>query len=232
MLFSIRVLGHGTYDGMLANGTYYLRIVSVSPTGARIAATPSRMLVVGPPPPTPPGPPTLWGSTIANPVVLNWAPGSGGAPTGYTLVAGTTPGASDLVVVPMGLATGISANAPVGTTVYVRVIASNAGGSAVSNELQIRIPVPGAPDSPTLAPASVSGNVVTLSWAPAPTGVVATSYVVLARYPGAPAIIASLPIGSTSLSVPAPSGTYIVSVVALNAAGGSPESNPITVAVP
>jgi hypothetical protein len=232
MLFSIRVLNPGSYDGTLANGTYYLRIVSVSPTGARVAATGARMLVVGPPPPPPPGPPTLTGSTSANPVTLNWTQGPGGAPTSYTLAAGTTPGGSDLVVAPMGLATGISANAPMGTTVYVRVIASNAGGSAASNELQVRILVPGTPDTPSLAPASLNGNVVTLSWAPRQTGDIATSYVVLARYPGASTIIASLPATSTSLSVPAPSGTYIVSVVALNAAGASPESNTITVAVP
>jgi hypothetical protein len=231
LLFSVPISRPGTYSGTIGNGTYHLRVVSLSPTGARIAATAGRMVVVGPPPPAPPGPPTLTGQTSSNPVTFNWAPGPGGAPASYTLVAGTTPGGSDLVVVPMGLGTSISGNAPPGTTIYVRVTASNASGSATSNELQFRVPVPGIPDAPILSSASASGNVVTLSWTPAPTGSAATSYVVRARLPGSSAIIASVPATGTTLSGPAPPGTYVLTVVAVNAAGVSPESNAITVTV-
>jgi hypothetical protein len=230
MLFSVPVMNPGVYSGALGNGTYYFRIVTVSPSGQRIAATAGRMVVVGPPPPPPPGAPTLSGDALTNPVALRWSPGAGGAPTSYTVVAGTTPGGSELVVAGMGLATAITANAPVGTTVYVRVIASNAGGSAVSNELQIRLTGAGVPEAPVLAPASVSGNVVGLSWTP--RGGAPTSYVVVARAPGSPAIIGSAPVSGTSVSVPAPRGTYIVSVVAMNAAGASPESNAVTFVVP
>lgn len=231
MLFSIRVLNPGTYAGTLGNGTYYLRIVSVSPTGARIAATGPRTVIVGPPPPAAPGPPTLMAPVTSNPVTLTWAPASGGPPTGYTLVAGSSPGGSDLVVAPMGLATTITANAPVGTTVYARVIASNAGGSATSNEVQFRVSAPQAPGAAVLAPAAVNGTNVTLSWTPGPTGGTPSGYVVLARLPNSPTVIASLPVGGTGVTVPAAPGTYVVSVVATNGAGTGPESNQITVTV-
>ncbi len=232
MLFSIPVLNPGTYAGTLGNGTYYFRIVSVSPTGARIAASGTRTVIVGPAPPAAPGPPTLWAPVTSNPVTLMWNPGAGGTPAGYTIVAGSTSGGSDLAVGPMGLATSITATAPVGMTVYARVIASNAGGSATSNEVQFRVAAPQAPAAPSLAAAQVSGNTVSLSWAMGTSGGSPTGYIVLARAPGSSSIIASLPVGGTTLAVPAPRGTYLVTVVATNGAGTSPESNQITVTVP
>jgi hypothetical protein len=39
-------------------------------------------------------------------------------------------------------------------------------------------------------------------------------------------------VGGTSVTVPAPSGTYVVTVVAINRLGTSAESNAITVVVP
>jgi hypothetical protein len=45
-------------------------------------------------------------------------------------------------------------------------------------------------------------------------------------------VIASLPVGGTSVSAAAPPGTYVVSIQAVNGAGASPESNQITVVVP
>lgn len=231
MLFSVPVLNPGTYSAPMPDGTYYLRVVSLSPTGARIAASGTRTVIIGPPPPPAPGPPTLSAPITSNPVTLTWAPGAGGAPTAYTMVAGSSPGGSDLAVAPMGTATTISANAPVGMTVYVRVIASNAGGSATSNEVQLRVSAPQAPGAATLAPASVNGTNVTLSWTPGPTGGTPSGYVVLARLPNSPTVIASLPVGGTSVTVPAPPGTYVVSVVATNGAGTGPESNQVTVRV-
>ena len=232
MLFSIPVQNPGIYAGALANGTYYLRIVSIASSGARIAASGTRTVIVGPPPPAAPGPPTLQPLVITNPVTLAWAPGGGGAPTSYTIVAGSSPGGSDLAVAPVGLATTLSATAPVGMTVYVRVIASNPGGSATSNEVSFQVTAPRAPGAPTLAPAVVNGGNVTLSWTPGTTGGTPGGYVVIARLPGSPAIIASLPLTATGITVPAVApGTYLVSVVATNGAGTSPESNQVTVTV-
>lgn len=87
-----------------------------------------------------PGPPTLVATQVAaNPVTLTWAPGPGGAPTGFVIVAGTAPGAANLGTFPMGLATTVTANAPVGTPVFVRVIAVNNAGSASSNEISFAL---------------------------------------------------------------------------------------------
>lgn len=232
-LFNIFVPAPGTYSGTMGPGTYYLRVVSLEPIGARIAGTPGRLVVVGPQPPSPPGPPTLsLAQAAANPVTLNWSPGAGGLPSTYTLYAGTSPGASNLAVAPMGASTSISAMAPAGVTIFVRVVATNAGGSATSNEVSFTVAPPVAPGPPTLTTSSVSGSNVMLSWSPPASGTTPTGYTLLARLPGSSAIVAALPVTGTSVTVPAPRGSYVVSVVASNGAGTSAESNAITVIVP
>lgn len=231
--FQVFVPSPGTYSGAVASGTYYFRAVSLEPIGARIAPSPAVLVTVGPQPPSPPGPPTLsLAQAAANPVTLNWSPGAGGPPTNYTLYAGTSPGASNLAVAPMGGATSISATAPVGVTIYVRVVATNAGGAATSNEVSFTVAPPVVPGPPTLAPPSVSGSNVTLSWSPPTSGTAPTGYTLLARMPGSAAIVAALPVTGTSVTLPAPPGTYVVSVVAGNGAGTSAESNAVTVVVP
>jgi hypothetical protein len=125
--------------------------------------------------------------------------------------------------------TSITAAAPIGVRLYVRVVASNAVGSALSNEISFVVSPPSAPSAPTLAAPVVSGRNVTLNWTPSPG---ATGYVVLARLPGNPTVIASLPIGATSVTVPGvPPGTYVVTVAATNQYGGSAESNQVVVTV-
>jgi hypothetical protein len=230
--FTVVVPSAGSYSGSIANGTYYLRIRSLAPNGAPGMASDTRTVSVGSAPTTPPGAPTLRLTQSSNPVSLAWSPGSGGTPTNYTIYAGTSPGASNLAVASMGMSQSISAMAPVGVTIYVRVVASNAAGSATSNEVAFAVSAPAAPGAPTLSPASVNGGVVSLTWAPPASGGAPTGYVVLARLPGSPAVIASLPVGGTSVSASAPPGTYVVSIQAVNGAGTSPESNQITVVVP
>jgi hypothetical protein len=230
--FQVFVPGPGTYSGAIASGTYYFRAVSLEPIGARIAASPAVLVNVGPLPPTPPGAPSLsLAQAAANPVTLSWSPGPGGPPTSYTLYAGTSPGASNLVAAPMGANTSISAMAPVGLPIYVRVVATNAGGSATSNEVSFTVAAPVVPGPPTLAPASVSGSNVTLSWSPPTSGTAPSRYTLVARLQGSPAVVATLPVTGTSTTVPAPPGTYVVSVVAVNGAGTSAESNQVTVVV-
>jgi len=200
-----------------------------------MAASPGRLVVVGPQLPTPPGAPTLSTTQVtANPVTLSWSAGAGGTPTSYTLYAGTSPGASNLAVAAMGMATSITAAAPLGMRIYVRVVATNAAGSATSNEVSFTVGPPTVPGPPTLAPPTVQGTSVTLSWYPpasAPTSV-PSGYTVYARMPNSPAVMSALPVGTTSVTVPASPGTYLVSVVAHSAAGTSAESNQVTVVVP
>ena len=76
----------------------------------------------------------------------------------------------------------------------------------------------------------MAGGQVTLRWSAVAN---AASYTVRARVPGSPAIIASLPVaGGTTVTVPAPRGTYLVTVVSNNGLGTSAESNQVTVVVP
>jgi len=236
--FTVIVGTPGTYSGVLGNGTYYLRVRSLAVGGAPGMSSETRVVTLGPAPPSPPGAPTLsMTQATSNPVTLNWAPGAGGTPTSYTIYAGTSPGASNLVVNGMGMATSVTAVAPVGTPVYVRIVASNAAGSATSNEVAFTVGAAVAPGPPTLSPPSVQGSNVTLSWAPpanaaAATAATPSSYTVYARLPGSSAVVATLPVGGTSVTVPASPGAYVVSVVAHSPAGTSPESNQVSVVVP
>ncbi len=231
--FTVMVPTAGTHSGQLGStGTLYLRVRSIATNGAPGMASETRAVRLGPDPVMPPGPPSLSITRTSNPVGLAWAQGSGGTPSSYTVYAGTSPGASNLAVAPMGTAHSLSAVAPAGMPIYVRVVATNASGSATSNEVVLNVAAPQAPGAPTLAQPSVSNGVVSMAWTPSSSGGAATAYVLLARYPGSGAVIATLPVGGTSTAVPAPRGTYVVSVIAANAAGHSAESNQRTVTVP
>ncbi len=226
--FSLNVAAAGEYHGELASGRYYLRVYARTPSGQWSDPSDTRMVEVALP--TPPGAPVLSLTQVSsNPVTISWTPGPGGTPTGYTVYAGTAPGESNLAIAPMGAATAISAVAPVGTPIYVRVVATNTAGSAVSNEASFTL-APPAP--PTLNPAGISGSTVTLNWSPG-AGAPPSSYTVLARIPGSTQVIATLPVAGTTITVEAvPAGTYSVTVVAHTGLGSSAESNPITVQVP
>jgi hypothetical protein len=229
MAFNVRIPTAGTYSGQLANGVYYLRVVSLGPGGSPGDVSVTQQVTVGPPPAAPPGAPTLNAAAVSgNNVTLTWAAGSGGAPTSYTIVAGTTPNGTNLGTYPMGGATTISA--VVGNGVYyVRVIAANSGGSATSNEISFTVGPTSVPAAPTLNNATVSGRNVTLSWS-APAG--AASYTIRARLtPGGP-VIASLTLSGNTITVPASPGNYLVTIAANNSLGSSAESNQITVIVP
>ena len=94
--------------------------------------------------PTQPGAPVLSAVTVVgNNVALKWTPTRGGAPTSYVLVANLAPSATDLGVFPMAMTTSASSAVPAGTY-YVRVVAINAAGTAISNEVSFTV---GAPSS-------------------------------------------------------------------------------------
>jgi len=228
LAFSVSVPAAGTYSGQLVSGHYYLRVYARLTNGQWTDATPTRTVDVALP--TPPGQPMLsLTQAAANPITLTWAAGSGGAPSSYTLHAGTAPGASNLAVAPMGMATAISAAAPLNAQIYVRVVAANAAGQATSNEVSFRL---APPSPPTLQPPTIINRVVTLSWTPPAGGSAINGYTILARYANSPAVIASLPVTGSSISVPAPPGAYVVTMVSHSASGTSAESNAISVVVP
>jgi len=188
----------------------------------------------GPPPPAAPGPASgLLASVVGSTVTIRWNPPStGGAATGYQLLAGTAPGASNIGAVPVGATSLVVPGVPSGVY-YVRIVATNATGtSPPTPDITIAVgPVaPGAPRNLTaLAP---SPGVVSLSWQPPASGPAPTSYVVLAGHaPGAS--IYQIPVGSTSLAGGGvPAGTYYVRIVALNGATPGPSSPEAVLVVP
>jgi hypothetical protein len=120
-----------------------------------------------------------------------------------------------------------------GRRIYVRVIASNTIGSATSNEVNFEIAAPAAPGDPTGLSSTVSAaRVVSLNWSAPSSGSAATSYTVVARLSPSGPVILSLPgVSATSFSISAPPGTYYLTVVAVNGAGQSAESNQVQVVV-
>lgn len=184
--------------------------------------------------PGPPGTPTISGA--GNSVNINWtAPGTGGAPTSYTVLARLAPGGAVVATLPAGNALGTSVAAPNGTF-HVTVRASNASGAGpesagVTFNVPIVAPPPGAPTGLNVV---VSGNQATFAWTPPSTGGTATGYVLVAALSSGGAPITELPFGAPATGViisSIPPGTFFVRLAATNAGGVSPLSNEVTVNV-
>ncbi len=184
----------------------------------------------------PPASPTGFGVNVSgSTATFSWtAPLSGGAPSGYVLLAGTTPGFSApfaALPVPASATSLAIPGVPAGTY-YLRLVAQNAGGtSAPSNEVTLTVVGLTAPGAPTLS-ASVSGRTVNVSWTPGGGGAPA-GYTLSAAVSPAGAPVATVPLSGTGVSFPnVPSGTYYLRLTASNGAGTSPVSNQVTVTVP
>ncbi len=176
-----------------------------------------------------------------NNITIAWDPPVEGRPiTAYRIEVAQTPAFSPLaaqIAVPPHVTggSGTLGNGPWLVRVITESAYTNAGPS--SNVLSFALPggtpapPPLVPAAPAMHPAVVSGRNVTLSWSPAAG---ATSYALVARFAGSAAVIATLPgLTGTSAYVPnAPPGVYAVTVVAVNAAGYSAESNAVIVVVP
>jgi hypothetical protein len=191
------------------------------------------LLTVAPPSSAPMRPTLLADRSAANPVALTWVAGAGASPNDYTLVVGTTPGASNVGTFAMGAATTITTSAPPNSPLFARIVGRNAAGSATSNEVRLHVlaQLPVAPAAPAMAAPVVTGTTVRLAWQASGT---ITGYTVLARYAPGGGVIASIPVavGGTPLTLTGVGrGTYYVSVVAMNGALASPESNLVTVVV-
>lgn len=194
--------------------------------------------------PAGPGAPTgLAVSVSGSTVVLWWEPSlSGGAPATYILEAGSSSGASNVIVYSTGSAvTSYSAPGVGAGNYFVRVRAANAQGtSAPSNEIVFTVgngtssPPSGGPAGPPAGlVASANGSNVLLSWRPPAFGGTPTYYVVQAgTAPG----LNDLANFSTGNPVPSFSasgigaGTYFLRVRAGNAAGiGAPSNEAVMV---
>jgi hypothetical protein len=122
-------------------GTYFVRVAALNVCGAGPVS--NEVTVVVQPCAAPPQAPTgLQFSRTGNFVALSWtAPASGPAPTSYTLVVGSQPGGSNVLVLPLGSsATSTGGPAPPGTY-YARIVAQNpCGVSGASNEIVVVVP--------------------------------------------------------------------------------------------
>ena len=117
-------------------------------------------------------------------------------------------------------------------TWFVRVVAQNAGGMSAADQRGVVHRRRTAPGAPTLNPAVVAGNTVSLSWAPGAGGA-PTSYTLFAAATPGGAPFFSAPLGGTAAAFGGvPHGTYFVRMVAHNALGTSLPSNEITIVVP
>ena len=215
------------------NGAYRVSVAASNSFGTGPESAPQTFSV--PSLPAPPGVPgTLAAAVSGSTATFTWAPpASGGAPSSYTLIAGLTPGFTTPIAtlpVPAPSTTLTVPGVPNGTY-YVRLVAQNAGGiSGAGNEVVVTVGAVAPPGAPTLNPPQVVGNTVSLSWTPG-AGPAPTSYVLIARVGGVP--IGALPFPGTSTAIPGvPSGTYSLTLVALNAAGASAPSNAVTLVVP
>lgn len=176
---------------------------------------------------TPGAPASFTAAANGNTVSLSWAPpaaGSGGTPTGYTIVVRGGPGGPIAQQVPVGAAMAVSAPVPNGVY-HLSVAASNAiGAGPESAGVTVTVPAVAAPPgTPSALVASSSGNTASFSWTAPSGGGPVTSYLLLAgSAPGFAAPLASVPIagGATSFTVGGvPNGVYYVRVVAQGPGG-------------
>jgi hypothetical protein len=125
-------------------GTYYVRV-----RGQGGAASNEVVVSVTGGCPAPPQPPMLIVRSVGTQATVIWGSSGGCAPTTYTLFAGSAPGLSNVTIVNAGPQLTLGAVAPPGVY-YVRVLGTNAYGSAVSEELALRVAVNAQSD--TVAP--------------------------------------------------------------------------------
>ena len=175
-------------------------------------------------PGNPPGPPALTSTVVGSTVRLSWtASPTGGAPTGYTLYAGSLPGLYNLGAFNVGAATSFTATIANGTY-YVAIVARNGfGPGPPSNEATVQVgppPCTVAPTAPGPLTVTTAGAAVSLAWGASPT---AAAYILDAGSAPGPTDVGSFPLSSaTSIVVAAPNGTYFVRVRAASAVRHQP----------
>ena len=169
-------------------------------------------------------------SIVGNLVTFRWRPaGIGPAPTGYLLEGGVAPGQT-LAALGSGAAPIFTVAAPAGSF-YVRFRTLGPGGpSAVSNEIRIHVGVPVAPSPPAGLRATSVGNTVSLDWTPTFEGGAPSGYVL--DVSGSLAASIPLPDVERLTFAGAPTGTYALSLRAVNGGGSSTAGTPVPLTVP
>lgn len=189
------------------------------------------------PSPTAPSAPRQLAATVSgNTVTLTWSAPDSGTPLNYVLAAGSSAGWSNLGSFPVAnTSTSFTAtNIPNGTY-YARVSAQNIfATSAASNEVSFTVPQACAgPVAPSGLQSTVSGLLVTLSWAAPSGGAAPTGYVIEAGSAPGLANIAVVNTASpaTTFAATAVPGTYYVRVRAATGCGNSAPSGEVGIVV-
>ncbi len=165
----------------------------------------------------PPGRPSITSAGAAGGVLtVQWTSGAGGAPTGHRLEF--LSGSRVVAIVDVGPGLTFQAALPPGVQgdFSVRVTAANASGISPVSSL-FGFTIGGAPGQPTVTGATVSGGILTVSWAPGP-GASATAHR-LTFFRGATPVGSIDTGGATSIGLPIPAGvqgTFAVTVTAFN----------------
>ena len=221
------------------NGRYFFRVSAANSAGTGFPSN-EVLVVVGPPAPGPPS--GLTWSSAGSTILLTWtAPVSGGAPTAYTIEAGSTAGLANLANFSTGnTATSYAAGGIGNGTYVVRVKASNTGGtSAASNEVPLVVGCTGAPGAPSSFHTILnSGGTVQFAWT-APSFAASsngpTTYVLEAGSAPGFSNLAVRDLGGPATTVTIGgivSGIYYVRVRARNDCGTSAASNEFQLIVP
>jgi hypothetical protein len=182
-----------------------------------------------------PGPPIgLTATSTGSAVTLTWQAPTSGAPSSYTIEAGSVSGAANLANVSTGntLTAYSTGGVPPGTY-FVRARATSAQGtSRASNEAQLVVASACAPGTPGTPSVTVNrGGTVVLTWTAA-TGS-PTAYIIEAGTAPGVSNLAITDVGSvtTLTATGVASGTYYVRVKARNACGTSAASGELTLVV-
>jgi sugar lactone lactonase YvrE len=161
-------------------GTYFIRVRARSAGGTSGPSNEAVVTILGAGgcSSAPDAPTSLSGTASGPSVTLTWQAAAGGCPaTSYRLEAGSATGFSNIASFSTGnVATSYAGGGVTPGTYYIRVLASNAGGtSAPSNELRIVVtltptptptptPCQGVLQPPGALTASVDGTNVLLTW--------------------------------------------------------------------
>jgi predicted phage tail protein len=187
--------------------------------------------------PAPAAPESFAAVVSGSTVTVSWSPPlSGTAPSAYRLEAGSVSGGADLAVAQTAgpQTTLIFPDIPPGLySARVRGL-SAAGAGDASNEVAIMVRAcVQPPPAPTAFTSTVTGSLVSLSWAVPGTADGPTRFVIEAGSTSGAADLAVLTVDGVSrgLAVNAPPGTYFVRMRSVNACGDSAPSSEIVVTV-